>query len=77
MTGNVPYDGQSELAVCGEVLAKQARPSRPLDGFFSRYPLGDRIWHQLHCSWYNEPSYRPTAHSIYARVRGASALRYC
>ncbi|KAG9084978.1 hypothetical protein FRC06_003788 [Ceratobasidium sp. 370] len=44
MTGKVPYEGQTDFAVCGKVLTKRTFPPRPSDGVFAQDFKGDLIW---------------------------------
>ncbi|KAG9111562.1 hypothetical protein FRC07_008045, partial [Ceratobasidium sp. 392] len=74
MTGKVPYEGQTDLAVCGQVLARRTLPPRPPRDTITYDIKGDIIWHTIASCWAYCPSDRPTARELVQRVRNPLAF---
>ncbi|KAG8721750.1 hypothetical protein FRC08_010631 [Ceratobasidium sp. 394] len=74
ITGKVPYEGQTDYAVCGTVLAKRTLPPRPTDDTLTPGFKGDRIWRHICSCWAFEPSDRPTAGQVCELLRDAGYI---
>ncbi|KAG8721749.1 hypothetical protein FRC08_010630 [Ceratobasidium sp. 394] len=61
VTGNLPFNDLTDMAVCTGVLLKQLTPVRPRDSFPLNTQRSNQLWNLVTRCWVNDAAARPTA----------------